>query len=431
MLLVDRPSPERLAAVERELANVPGVASTAAGGRAGDDALVTGHAARERRRGRGRRARDRRVRPRRRRHRRRRRGRRAADRRDRRGRPRPRGADRVPAAAAALAAVLPRPRDADAARRRRHDRARHVPRAVAGQPRLRPERVRAQPRDRARARPRDRLHAVPRHPLSARSWRARAPRRGAIAATMATAGRTVAFSAATVSAALITLVVFPQDFLKSMGIAGAIVAVVAALASLVISPGAVRDLGRPAGAAARPRRGRRGRGVVPARPRRDAPRQARGAADRARDARAVAARADRDLVGDRLLRDPRGEERPHGRGRRQPRRGRQVADGDRRLRAGRRAGRGRRRSPTASRGVEGVERVAPVRDLGSGTWQVSAIATGDPSGPGRPGRRRGDPRDPGARSTCASAAAPRSSSTSRRRSARGCCSRSRCSSGSR
>jgi RND superfamily putative drug exporter len=32
-------------------------------------------------------------------------------------------------------------------------------------------------------------------------------------------------------------------------------------------------------------------------------------------------------------------------------------------------------------GVGGVERVAPVRDLGSGTWQVSAIATGDPSGP--------------------------------------------------
>src|SRR5829696_2065600 len=41
VLLVDDPSPQRLAAVERELANVPGVASTADGGRAGDDALVT------------------------------------------------------------------------------------------------------------------------------------------------------------------------------------------------------------------------------------------------------------------------------------------------------------------------------------------------------------------------------------------------------
>ncbi len=58
----------------------------------------------------------------------------------------------------------------------------------------------------------------------------------AIAATMATAGRTVAFSAATVASALITLTVFPQGFLKSMGIAGAVVAVVAALSALVISP---------------------------------------------------------------------------------------------------------------------------------------------------------------------------------------------------
>src|SRR4051794_4434838 len=59
---------------------------------------------------------------------------------------------------------------------------------------------------------------------------------GAIRATMASAGRTVAFSAATVASALITLTVFPQGFLKSMGIAGATVAVVAALAALVISP---------------------------------------------------------------------------------------------------------------------------------------------------------------------------------------------------
>ena len=58
----------------------------------------------------------------------------------------------------------------------------------------------------------------------------------AIGATMATAGRTVAYSAATVACALITLTVFPQSFLKSMGIAGATVAVVAALAALVISP---------------------------------------------------------------------------------------------------------------------------------------------------------------------------------------------------
>src|SRR5215211_2978293 len=41
VLLVDDPSSQRLAAVERELANVPGVASTADGGRAGGDGLVT------------------------------------------------------------------------------------------------------------------------------------------------------------------------------------------------------------------------------------------------------------------------------------------------------------------------------------------------------------------------------------------------------
>src|SRR5687767_4984689 len=42
VLLVEDPSPARLSAVERELANVPGVASTDAAGRAGEDALVTG-----------------------------------------------------------------------------------------------------------------------------------------------------------------------------------------------------------------------------------------------------------------------------------------------------------------------------------------------------------------------------------------------------
>ncbi|WP_193611222.1 MMPL family transporter [Nocardioides lijunqiniae] len=58
----------------------------------------------------------------------------------------------------------------------------------------------------------------------------------AIVATMRTAGRTVVFSAATVAVALATLTVFPMNFLKSMGIAGAVVAVVAALASLAVSP---------------------------------------------------------------------------------------------------------------------------------------------------------------------------------------------------
>jgi RND superfamily putative drug exporter len=58
----------------------------------------------------------------------------------------------------------------------------------------------------------------------------------AVEATMRHAGRTVLFSAATVAAALATLVFFPQAFLKSMGLAGAICALVAALAAITVSP---------------------------------------------------------------------------------------------------------------------------------------------------------------------------------------------------
>jgi len=58
----------------------------------------------------------------------------------------------------------------------------------------------------------------------------------AVRTTVATAGRTVAFSAVTVALALITLTVFPLGFLKSMGIAGAAVALTAGVAALVIAP---------------------------------------------------------------------------------------------------------------------------------------------------------------------------------------------------
>lgn len=62
------------------------------------------------------------------------------------------------------------------------------------------------------------------------------PTLGAIRTTLATAGRTVAYSAATVAVALATLMVFPMNFLRSMGLAGAVVSVVAALAALLVSP---------------------------------------------------------------------------------------------------------------------------------------------------------------------------------------------------
>lgn len=58
----------------------------------------------------------------------------------------------------------------------------------------------------------------------------------AIRDTMSTAGRTVVFSALTVALALATLIIFPLGFLQSMGIGGAIVAIVAAIASLTIAP---------------------------------------------------------------------------------------------------------------------------------------------------------------------------------------------------
>jgi uncharacterized membrane protein YdfJ with MMPL/SSD domain len=66
----------------------------------------------------------------------------------------------------------------------------------------------------------------------------------AIATTMTRAGQTVIFSAVTVACALATLIVFPQNFLESMGIAGAVTALMAAAAALVISPALLAVWGR-------------------------------------------------------------------------------------------------------------------------------------------------------------------------------------------
>ena len=60
---------------------------------------------------------------------------------------------------------------------------------------------------------------------------------------MRTAGRTVLFSAVTVAAALSSLLVFPQRFLFSMGIGGALVALVAALVALTLLPALLAALG--------------------------------------------------------------------------------------------------------------------------------------------------------------------------------------------
>jgi uncharacterized membrane protein YdfJ with MMPL/SSD domain len=58
----------------------------------------------------------------------------------------------------------------------------------------------------------------------------------ALAATLRAAGHTVLFSAVTVAAALACLTVFPQRFLISMGIGGALVALVAAASTFLILP---------------------------------------------------------------------------------------------------------------------------------------------------------------------------------------------------
>ena len=58
----------------------------------------------------------------------------------------------------------------------------------------------------------------------------------ALRVTMVTTGRTIMFSASTVAVALAALTVFPQRFLVSMGLGGAVVALVAAASALLIVP---------------------------------------------------------------------------------------------------------------------------------------------------------------------------------------------------
>jgi uncharacterized membrane protein YdfJ with MMPL/SSD domain len=65
----------------------------------------------------------------------------------------------------------------------------------------------------------------------------------ALTRTLQTAGRTVLFSSLTIAAALASLMVFPQSFLYSMGIAGAIVAVTAATLALTVLPAILAVLG--------------------------------------------------------------------------------------------------------------------------------------------------------------------------------------------
>ena len=66
----------------------------------------------------------------------------------------------------------------------------------------------------------------------------------AIVATMGTAGRTVIFSALTVTLSLSALLVFPLYFLRSLAYAGAVVVVLAATGAVVVLPALLAVLGR-------------------------------------------------------------------------------------------------------------------------------------------------------------------------------------------
>lgn len=81
--------------------------------------------------------------------------------------------------------------------------------------------------------------------------------REAIERTLRTAGSTVAFSAITVAVALAALLIFPQRFLYSAGIGGAMVALVSAAAALTILPALLALLGTKINALAPPRLQRR------------------------------------------------------------------------------------------------------------------------------------------------------------------------------
>ena len=202
----------------------------------------------------------------------------------------------------------------------------------------------------------------------------------AIAVTMQRAGRTVLFSAATVACALVTLTLFPQGFLKSMGIAGASVAVVAALSAVLVSPAMIGLWGRKLARRDRPSgeqdRWYRFAHAVMRRP---------GAVAAATAAVMVAA----TLPALSVVWSPASDSSviPVGQS------ARTVADALRSDFGG--AGQSpvtvAIRAPASDgvavdafaqhiAGFAGVERISPPRLLGDSTWQVNATVAGDPAG---------------------------------------------------
>ncbi|MFL5860273.1 MAG: MMPL family transporter [Solirubrobacteraceae bacterium] len=201
----------------------------------------------------------------------------------------------------------------------------------------------------------------------------------AIAITMARAGQTVLFSAVTVAGALATLTLFPQGFLKSMGIAGATVALVAAVAAVTVSPALLRlwgvKLARSNADAGRDRWYRFARAVM----RRPGVVAATTAAvmvvaalpalstvwSSANNSSVIPAGKSARTVADGLARDFAGDGRsPVTVAVRAPATDRgDVQSYARRIAA-----------------IAGVQAVAPPRLLGGSTWQIDAPVAGDPAG---------------------------------------------------
>ena len=65
----------------------------------------------------------------------------------------------------------------------------------------------------------------------------------ALRRTLQTSGRTIVFSSLTIAAAIASLMIFPQRFLYSMGVAGALVALIAATLAIVVLPALLGVLG--------------------------------------------------------------------------------------------------------------------------------------------------------------------------------------------
>jgi RND superfamily putative drug exporter len=69
------------------------------------------------------------------------------------------------------------------------------------------------------------------------------PRERAVVTTMATAGRTVLFSAVTVALSMAVMVLFPMNFLRSFAYAGVATVAFAAISAVIVTPAAIMLLG--------------------------------------------------------------------------------------------------------------------------------------------------------------------------------------------